>query len=128
MSTSANKVSGGARRVIQYTCVTLFCLLFFLLYDQFSHDVHSPYMTNLFAWPLVLGLLPELVFLLLPTLRQPGTWAKNLYHAGVAALTVSSTLRGIFDIAGTASDYQEYLLLVGAVLWLGGIFAYCNKR
>lgn len=48
----------------------------------------------------------------------------NLYHAGVAAVTVSSLLRGILEIAGTASDYQAFLMTAGAFLLACGSAAY----
>ena len=128
MSTSANNGRRRAGGLISYVCVTLSCLAFFLIYDRFSYGVRSAYMTFLFLWPLVLGVLPCLTFRLLPQLRRQGAWSKNLYHSGVAALTVSSLLRGIFEIAGTASEHQEYMMLAGAVLVLCGVIAYIVNK
>lgn len=110
--------------VLCYLGITVFCAVFYLIYNCFSHGVHSPYMTYLFAWPMVLGLLPCLVFWRLPRFRQPGNICINLYHPGVAAVTVSSLLRGIFEIAGTASVYQEWLMIAGGAFLLGGVCAY----
>ena len=118
MSTSANKpIQTMAKSTLVYSCVAVFCLIFFLIYDQFSHGVHSPYMTWLFGWPLLLG-----------ALRRPGWLSVRLYHSGVAALTVSSMLRGIFEIAGTASDYQQWLMIAGGLLLLGGVVTYFFKK
>jgi predicted phage tail protein len=50
--------------------------------------------------------------------------AINLYYFGIAALTASSMLRGIFDIAGTASVYQTYLMYAGAAMTIGGVVAF----
>jgi hypothetical protein len=50
--------------------------------------------------------------------------ALNLYYSGIAALTASSMLRGIFDIAGTASIYQTYLMYVGLAMTIGGILMF----
>ena len=111
-----------------YVGVSLFCIVFFLIYDRFSHGVRSPYMTFLFAWPLTLGAIPELVFYLLPGARRPGTLSANLYHSGVAALTTGSLLRGIFDIAGNASVYQHWLMVAGGFLLAGGIVMYLLNR
>ena len=129
LSTSANKKSKPSKgNVPRYLGATLFCLIFFLIYDPFSHGVRSPYMTWLFAWPLGLGLLPELAFRFVPGLRRPGRLAGNLYHSGVAALTVSSCLRGIFEIAGTASDYQKWLMLAGAAMAVCGVIAWLLRK
>ena len=51
--------------------------------------------------------------------------AKCIYNSGVAALTVSSMLRGIMDIAGTGSVYQVWMLYAGTVMAAAGavIFA-----
>ena len=111
-----------------YGTATVFCFLFFLIYDQFSHGVRSPYMTFLFCWPLFLGLLPGVIFRVSARLREPGIIASNLYHSGTATLTVSSLLRGIFEIAGNASIYQEWLMTAGWFLLCGGIIAYLLKR
>ncbi|MBR0516136.1 MAG: hypothetical protein IJJ89_04795, partial [Eubacterium sp.] len=80
--------------------ISVFSLIFYLIYDRFSHNVRSPYMTWLFLWTLILGVLPCLILLVLNKLPRPGRITINLYCSGVAALTVSSLLRGIFEIAG----------------------------
>jgi hypothetical protein len=51
--------------------------------------------------------------------------AECIYNSGVAALTVSSMLRGIMDIAGTGSVYQVWMLYAGTVMAAAGavIFA-----
>lgn len=85
-------------------------------------------MTFLFAWPLCLGLIPALLIWKLPVVPEPGRLSANLYHSGVAALTVNSVLRGIFDIAGTSSNYQVYLAAAGAMLLVGGVAAYMGRK
>lgn len=107
-----------------YLPVTLFCLVVFLVYDRFSHGVRSPYMTWLFLWPFALGLLPSLVLRLFPRMPRQKRLSANLYHPGVAAVTVSSLLRGVFEIAGTASEYQTRLMLFGGILLVCGGLAY----
>lgn len=107
-----------------YVGVSVFCLVFYLVYDQFSHGVRSPYMTWLFAWPFLLGVLPGMVFRRFPKVRRPGRFTVNLYNSCVAAVTVSSLLRGIFEIAGTASDYQQRLMYAGGAMLFLGIAAY----
>lgn len=198
LSTSVNKEGSGQERCramafVTYICVTLFCLVFYLIYNIFSHGVHSPYMTYLFAWPLVLGVLPSGVMWGVrrhedrrcrangkgrnqrskyygeesssevsndgsktevragesktdvmdgesktneKELIAVGSDGKSnktglghaarqeigveIWRAGVAAVTVSSCLRGIFEIAGTASVYQEWLMAAGAVMLVVG--------
>jgi len=42
----------------------------------------------------------------------------------VAALTVSSMMRGVFEIAGTASPLQTGLMVAGTVMWMVGAGSY----
>ncbi len=122
MSISENKK--GKKEVVTYLCITIFCLVFFLIYDQFSHGVRSRYMTYLFALPLVLGLFPAVILFVFQEIPRRSQMSANLYHSGVAAMTVSSLLRGIFVIAGTGSVYQEYLMITGIILLLAGLILY----
>jgi len=84
-------------------------------------------MTFLFLWPMVLGALPALVFLWagksIPK-AGPAAEGRHLYIEGVAALTMASLLRGVLEIAGTASVYQQYLMIAGWILAGGGAALY----
>lgn len=134
LSTLENRRQCKARRpnagkcVLVYLGISVFCQIFYLIYDQFSHGVRSPYMTWLFAWPFLLGFLPGMVFWRFQKVRRPGRFAVNLYNSGVAAVTVSSLLRGIFEIAGTDSVYQQRLMYVGVAMLLLGIAGYLFHR
>lgn len=110
--------------MIIYGSVSAFCLIFFLVYDRFSHNVRSPFMTFLFLWPLLLGVLPALILQVFHALPGPGRLTLNLHGSGVAALTVSSAMKGVFDIAGTASPLQTGLMILGAIFCFGGIICY----
>ena len=128
MSTSGNERAGFGRAAVVYLCISVFCGFFAVIYAQFSHGVHSPYMTWLLGWPFVLGVLPGVFFRKCGAVRAPGRVSFNLWNSGVAALTVSSMLRGIFKIAGTASDYQVWLMYAGgAMLVMAGI-AYLFRK
>ena len=107
-----------------YVGIAIFCLIFSLVYSIFSHGVQSPYMTWLAVFPAVLGAIPAMVFWMAEKLPQPGRITVNLYNSGVAAVTVSSMLRGIFEIAGTGSMYQTILMYVGITFLIAGTVAY----
>lgn len=106
------------------TCCSLFCLVFYLVYDLFSHGVRSPYMTFLFAWPLALCVIPCALLLLVPPLPGPSLISSLLWNTGAIAVTVSSLLRGIFEIAGNSSVYQQILMTLGGCLLLAGFIMY----
>ena len=111
--------------MIVWLGISIFCLIFYLIYNQFSHGVQSAYMTYLFAWPLVLGFLPCTALYIISRLRKStiriSSISDNAYCSCVAALTVSSLLKGIFEIAGTASIYQTWLTYAGLTLIIIGI-------
>lgn len=106
--------------------VSVFCLAFYLVYNQFSHGVHSLYMTFLFGWPFVLGFIPAFC-ISMGLLPKAGENIGTLYGSAVAAITVSSLLRGIFDIAGTYSDYQVYLMIFGGILLVISLLLYLYR-
>ncbi len=128
MSTSDSSRRRAGKNACIYLAVSAFCVVFAWIYARFSHGVHSPFMTYLFAWPLLLGALPSLIGWLFPRIRPMGRISGNLYPAGVAALTVSSLLRGILEIAGTASVYQSALTVVGSGFLAAGIAAYLLRH
>ena len=127
MSISEKNDRGVAPRSLGlrvYIPVTVFCAVFFLIYDRFSHGVRSPYMTFLFVPPLVLGLLPSAAVRIFSRIPKQPTVSAYIYHAGVASVTVSFLLRGILEIAGTSSEYQEYLMTAGVLLLIAGAVLY----
>ncbi len=113
-----------------YCFITLFCMLVSYIYSLFSHGVSSPYMTFLFVFPLVLGVLAGLLLYAFEKKSADYFWSSHLYHTGVTALILSSLLRGIFDIAGTASIYQSLLMIGGAVMIFCGTacFVFCKIK
>ena len=111
-------------RLIRYSEITILCFVIFIIYNIFSHGVYSNYMTLLFAWPLVLGFVPSLILALVPALIEPTDLTKVLYHTGLASVTVSSLLRGIFEIAGTSSPLQMPLMYFGIGTMVAGVIVY----
>ena len=109
--------------------LSAFCFIFYLIYNVFSHGVHSPFMTYMFAWPLFLVGVPAGLLYWIDALPGPSLLASLFWNTGTAALTVSSLLRGIFEIAGNSSVYQHLMMIagfimlgIGALLYFAGIW------
>jgi hypothetical protein len=81
-------------------------------------------MTFLFAWPLVLCVIPCSLLLLIPRLPGPSLISSLLWNTGVLAVTVSSLLRGVFEIAGNSSVYQQVLMEFGSIFLAAGLIMY----
>ena len=102
----AEGARGGqhAKTALRYLVAAMACALFALIYAQFSHGVHSPFMTFMFAIPLLGGALPALVGHL-GKMGETPTVTRQAWALALAALTVGSCLQGVFDIAGTDSAF-----------------------
>ncbi|MDR0897570.1 MAG: hypothetical protein LBN04_06910 [Oscillospiraceae bacterium] len=89
------------------------------VYARFGHGVRSAAMTTMGLYPLLGGALPfALLAYCLKDLaaRQGFRPFVNLWSAAVATLTASAFLRGVLEVAGTASPYPPYLLALGVAL------------
>lgn len=118
-------INNSAKKgLLIYLCAAAFCFVFYIVYNSFSHGVHSVFMTFLFVIPLVLGALPCLVFTLAAKIRFPGRLCVNLWNSGVAAIACASVLQGIFEIAGAESVYHIYLFYFGLGMLFGGAVAF----
>ncbi len=132
LSTLQNKQ--GIRRyylhkyVIPYTIVTIICVTVSFIYSQFSHGVSSPHMTYLFAYPLILGVDVGFLAMIFARCKPQSFLASHFYHTAVAALILSSILRGVFEIAGTSSIYEDILFIIGVGLIMGSIICYAMNR
>lgn len=120
MSTSAKKI---AKR---YAIAALGCAAFALIYAQFSHGVHSPFMTFMFAIPLVGGAAIAVGSSITHVDLPRGT--RQAWALAIASLTVASCLRGVFDIAGTASPLLVVYLIAAVVFAVSGVVLAFRER
>ena len=120
--------------MVLYLGITLFIALFGIVYEQFSHNVHTFYMWFAWIWPLIFGLIPYALFYFLPIKRVPGLLTECVYNFGVAMLTVRSVFKGVIIIYNTTNDTIVLVytilavvsLLLGAALYLIGLLI--NKK
>ena len=97
-----------------WAAVSAFCALFSVIYNHYGHGIHSFFMSFLFLWPF----LGAAWYLLLPLAvsLHPSRLSKNMMNAGLATITAGSLLRGIFEIAGTSSPYENEFFFLGVTL------------
>mgnify|MGYP001248372193 CR=1 FL=1 len=106
------------KTLLVYLAVSAFCVFFSTVYSHFGHGVRSASMSLLFLYPLLGGAFAYLLVWLFcpaPERIRHSRVHFNLYNAGIATLAVGSTLRGVFDIAGTSSPYTVLYFAAG---WL----------
>ena len=127
MSTSGMNKEGAKclrKTAIVYLLIAAICIAVTNIYALFGHGVRSGAMDFMFLYPLLGGTLVYfLLFLLFPTvcLRPFYRITANLYNCGIATLTSGAMLKGIFDIAGTASRYVLFFEVLGWALIASGI-------
>lgn len=113
----------ASKTAFVYLLVALFFVLFGAVYEIYSHEVYSYYMLYAFAFPLIGGTLVFNILSFLKLLKYPNAIARNLYHSGIATLTVGSVVQGVLEIYGTTNALSNYYWSVGIVLIVIGVVA-----
>lgn len=112
------------KTVITYACITAGTFIFNYVYTIFGHGVRSNYMTCMFLYPLIGGVVFYLfLWRVFPKLILFTGYRLfyNLFNSGIALLTTGSMLKGVMEIAGTSSIYLKFYFAVG-YLFLGAGF------
>lgn len=110
-----------------YGVITIFCGVFGIVYEQYSHGVFSPFMGLLFLFPLLGGFFPFLILSSKRVKKLPSTMSRYTYHSGLATLTTGSLLTGVFDIYGTTAPLVNVYWFVGSLFTVGGIVLYIQS-
>lgn len=111
------------RTLITGASLALFCVVFTLIYEQFSHGATSSYMRCMFLMPLVGCALPALVGLVTPLHRFVCRPAFNLWNSGMAVWAVGCLFCGIVNISGRFTDLDRvywilgWIFLAAAAVW-----------
>ena len=96
------------RIMAAYAAVTVVCLVFCAVYEIFSFGEHSLFMRMLFIIPLLGGTIP---FGLMAVSENPPSISRgafNLWNSGLAVHASGCLVRGIIEISGRVSDYDNY--------------------
>lgn len=104
------------RTIKVYIGITIFCLIFSIIYLSLSFGVISYFMKYLSLIPLLLGVL--IYFIISKLNIKKSRISFNLYNAAVYTLTVGSMTQGILEICGGHSFYTKAYLILGIFLIL----------
>lgn len=114
----------ASKTAFVYLLISLFCVLFGAVYEVYSHEVYSYFMIYAFVFPLVGGNLVFNLYLVREIKTYPNAISCNLYHSGIAAITVGSLVQGVLDIYGTTNALINAYWWIGGVLLSGGVTVY----
>lgn len=117
----------SAKTAFIYWIVSIICAVSGAIYEWFSHGVYSYFMLYAFLFPMLGGLFPFFM-LACSRIRPPDTIACDLYHAGIAALTIGSLFTGVLEIYGTTNRLTIIYWIVGAALIALGAGRYILSR
>lgn len=92
-----------------YLCITLFVLLFSIIYEEFSHNVYTIFMYGAFLIPLIFGIVMSFVFMKYQSIKS-----NKIYNAAVYTLTIASILEGVVKIYGTTNS-KIYIFLIASI-------------
>ena len=113
-------ISDTKKSIISYFIVTIFLILLNYIYSIFSHNVSSNYMTYMFIYPLVTGILVIIFILINKNISKLKSFyiGKSILNYGIAIMVFRSFMKGVFEIAGTDSNYLIYYFYMGLILIL----------
>ena len=113
-------ISDTKKSIISYFSDTIFLILLNYIYSIFSHNVSSNYMTYMFIYPLVTGILVSIFILINKNISKLKSFyiGKSILNYGIAIMVFRSFMKGVFEIAGTDSNYLIYYFYMGLILIL----------
>jgi len=116
------KTDKNLKSAVVYLFTAGFALLIDRVYSLFSHGVSSKDMFYMWLFLIYSGALFYLLLYLIcfKTKRQPHRLVLNIYNSGTAFFVTGMLLNGIFEIAGTGSDFIIYYKFTGIVLMASG--------
>lgn len=112
------------KQSITYIGFTIFCLVFGLIYEKFSHGVYSSYMMYAFLIPLLFGFVFSIIMCFINTNYLPNRASVNLYNASLVTLTIYSIFKGILEIYGTTNSLIKVYLYVSFLLFVISLINY----
>ena len=96
--------------------LALFCIVFTIVYEQFSHGAFSVPMRFMFLFPLIGCGLLGLLGILTPLSAYVHRLAFNLWNTAVATFTLGCLFRGIVNISGRFTKMDRLYWILGSAL------------
>jgi len=98
------------RALLWYSALSLFVLLFGIVYTHFGHGVTSDHMTYAFL-PLQITAFLYLLFAVFKRIPRPERFSATFLAFSAASFTLWRITKGILQIAGAYSNYDNILYI-----------------
>lgn len=100
----------------KYLIITISCIVFNLIYLQFANGLNSNYLNYMFIVPFVTFIIDNIFF------------SNDYLLCFVITIILALTLEGIFEIAGTSSNYTQYYYFLAGIIFILGVFSAYFKK
>ena len=101
---------------VVYLCITLFCVIFNIIYTYFSYGMTSTHMKYMFLFPLLLGCIPSILLVITKMYRYITRITFNMWNAGCATFITGCIVVGIITNSGRNTDVFFIYCTIGAVM------------
>ena len=101
------------RTAIVGLSLALFCIVFTIIYERFSHNAASPQMRCMFLMPLCGVALPSVLGYVIPFRHSVSRLTFNLWNSAMAVWTVGCLFRGIVNISGRHTTLDRPYWIAG---------------
>lgn len=106
-----------------YVLVGAFCLLFHFIYTSCSYGASSVVMAGMWLVPMVGGAAPAWVLAVKNRGQSVTRVSFNLWNSGIATLTAGFLVRGIINISGRFTQYDQLYWALAACLLVAAVLA-----
>ena len=98
------------KQIIKYLIFTIFCLVLGIIYEHFSHNVFSIYMSFAFIIPFFGLLVNSFIY---KFKIKTDIYSNKFFNYGIITFTVGSLLKGALDIYGTTNKLLYLYIVFG---------------
>lgn len=107
-----------------YLGISIFCIIFTLIYEHYSYGEHSISMRAMFLFPLISGTLLSLLAHYKGFETTLKRRSYNLWNSGIAIFINGCLIRGIINISGRFTEYDTIYWFLGTCFLLAAIVFY----
>lgn len=111
------------KTTLVYLLTAAFCIVFCMIYEQFSYGEHADCMRLMFLLPLLGGAVPFGILAYSRGWRGLSRVGYNLWNSGIAVLSSGCLIKGIIEISGRTSDYDMFYWIGGTAMLAAAVFA-----
>lgn len=115
-------IKKNKKQIYKYLILSIFFLIFGIIYESYSHGVYSNYMIYAFTIPLLLGFIVYLIIYKGKFYKYLSELGMSIYNSFVITLTIRNIMKGFLEIYGTTNSLvfiysiMSFLLLIISVI------------